>query len=254
MSGPSEESKREQLEEAQQLQYWVRHYAQNRSLPVMVALAVSALLFLAIGVPSYWGGVAYRAGNIPMFVACVAVVIVAMAATIYVSVPRWGGRRLQQIAEAVYAREGSVTISTPPAHRPWMVMAIGVAFGSCVVGTVVLGLLGYLPNDKYMQPISALYVVPFLIALNFFMRPATGYVPLLWPFLYALHAALIVAGAPIVFVGPWEPLNMLGPIVGYGALTSLIGHIYSRWALHNARAIVSRQLDRADVVQDGDQA
>ena len=253
MSGPSEKSEREQLEEAQQLQHWVRHYAQNRSLPVMVALAVFVLLFLAIGVPSYWGGVAYRAGNLPVFVVCVVVVIFAMAATIFVSVPRWGGRRLQQMAEALYAREGSVTISAPQAHRPWVVAAIGVAFVSCVLGTVVLGLLGYLPS-KYMQPISALYVVPFLVALNFLMRPVTGYIPLLWPLLYTLHAVLIVAGAPIVFVGPWESLNMLVPIVGYGVLTSLVGHIYSRWALHNARAIVSRQLDRADLVQDGDQA
>jgi len=254
MSGPSEKSEREQLEEAQQLQQWVRHYAQNRSLPVMVALAEFVLLFLAIGVPSYWGGVAYRAGNIPVFVVCVVVVIVAMAATIFVSVPRWGGRRLQQMSEALYAREGSVTISAPQAHRPWVVAAIAVAFVSCVLGTVVLGLLGYLPSSRYMQPISALYVVPFLVALNFLMRPMTGYIPLLWPLLYSLHAALIVAGAPIVFVGPWESLNMLVPIAGYGVLTSLVGHIYSRWALHNARAIVSRQLDRADLVQDGDQA
>jgi hypothetical protein len=254
MSGPVEKSEREQLEEAQQLQHWVRHYAQNRSLPVLVALAVCALLFLAIALPSYWGGIAYRAGNTPMFVACAIVAIVAMAATIYVSVPRWGGRRLQQIAEGLYAREGSVTICAAQPNRPWVIAAIAVAFGCCVVGTVVMGLLGYLPNGKYMQPISALYVVPFLVALNLLVRPATGYIPLLWPVLYALHAALIVAGAPIVFVGPWEPLNMLVPIVGYGVLTSLVGHIYSRMALHNARAIVSRQLDRADLVQDGDQA
>jgi hypothetical protein len=254
MSGLSEKLDREQLEEAQQLQNWIRHYAQNRSLPVVAALVVFVLLFLAIAVPSYWGGVAYRAGNVPLFIFCVVVVIAAMSATIFVSVPRWGGRRLQQMAEALYAREGSVTIATPHAHRPWVVAAIGVAFGVCVVGNVVLGLVGYLPTGKYMQPISAIYVVPFLVALNFLMRPATGYIPLLWPLLYLLHAILVLAGAPIVFAGRWEPLNMLVPIVGYGVLTSLVGHIYSRWALHNARAILSRQLDGADLVPDGDQA
>jgi hypothetical protein len=251
---PSEKSEREQLDDARQLQHWVRQYAQNRSLPVIVGLAAFVLLFLAISVPSYWGGIAYRSGNTSVFIACLAVVIVAMAATIYVAVPRWGGRRMQQVAELIYAREGSVTLSAPCAHRPWLITAIGVAFGVCVVGSVILGLLGYLPNGKYMQPISALYVVPFMVALNFLMRPATGYIPLLWPFLYALHAMLIIVGLPIAFVGGWESLNIIIPIVGYGVLTSLAGHVYSRWALQKARAITSRQIDRADFVDDGGQA
>jgi hypothetical protein len=254
MSVPSEKSQQEQLDDARQLQHWVRQYAQNRSLPVVVGLAAFVLLFVAISVPSYWGGMAYRAGNTPVFVACLVVVILAMAATIYLSIPRWGGRHMQQVAEAIYAREGSVTISAPRAHRSWLIAAIGVAFGVCVLGSVILGLLGYLPTGKYMQPISALYVVPFLVALNFLMRPATGYIPLLWPFLYAIHAVLIVFGVPIAFVGVWESLNMIVPIVGYGVLTSLAGHVYSRWALHKARAITSRQLDRADFVEDGGQA
>jgi hypothetical protein len=253
MNGSSTKSERDELEETRQLQRWVRYYAQNRSLPVMAALAVFALLFVAIGLPSYLGGVAYRAGNTLVFVVCLVAVIAAVAATVFLSVPRWGGRRLQQLARVLYAREGNVTIAMPHAQRPWVIAAIGVAFGGCVAGSVVLGLLGYLPSGKYMQPISAIYVVPFLVALNFLMRPATGYIPLLWPLLYALHAVLIVVGAPIVFVGPWEPLNMFLPIVGYGVLASLVGHLYSRWALHNVRAIVSQQLDRADLVQDGDQ-
>jgi hypothetical protein len=254
MITPSQNSEREQLDDARQLQHWVRKYAQNRSLPVVAGLAAFVLLFVAISVPSYWGGMAYRNGNMALFIACLVIVIVATAATIYLSVPRWGGRRMQQVAEAIYAREGSVTIWAPRAHRPWLMAAIGLAFGVCVVGSVILGLLGYLPNGKYIQPISALYVVPFMIALNFLMRPAAGYIPLLWPFLYALHAILIVVGVPIAFVGAWESLNMIVPVVGYGTLTSLVGHVYSRWALHKARAITSRQLDRADFVKDGGQA
>lgn len=250
----SEKPEQDELEEAQQMQRWVRRYAQNRSLPVVVFLVVFALLCLAIGVPSYWGGMAYREGNTTLLAVCIAVLIVALAATIYISVPRWGGRRLQQLAERLYAREGQVTIATPRGKRSWMIAALGLAFGVCVMGSVILGLLGYLPTDKYMQPISAIYVVPFLVGLNILMRPMVGHIALLWPLLYALHALLIVAGAPIAFVGPWEPLNMLVPIVGYGLLASLAGHIYSRWALHSVRVIVSKQLDRADFVQDGDQA
>jgi hypothetical protein len=246
------EPKRDELEEAQQVERMVRHYAQNRSLPVAISLTIFLLLFLAIAVPSALGGMAYRSGNMTLFAFCLAIVLVAVAATIYMSVPRWGGRRLQQLANRVYADEGQVTIATPHAPQTWVMATIALAFAGCVVGSVILGLLGYLPTGKYMQPISALYVVPFLVALNFLMRPMTGYIPLLWPFLYALHALLIVAGAPIVFAGPWEPLNMLVPTVGYGLLTAMVGHFYSRWALHRVRAIVGRQLDEAQLEQDGD--
>ncbi len=252
MNESSEKSERSELEDAQQMQRWVRRYAQNRSLPVVLFLTVFAMLCLAIALPSYWGGMAYRNGNAALLVICIGVLIVALAATFYLSVPWWGGQRLQQVAERLYAREGRVTISPLDGKRPWLGAALGAAFAICVMGSVILGQLGYLPNEKYMQPISAIYVVPFLVALNFLMRPATGYIPLLWPLLYALHAALIVAGAPIVFVGVWQGLNMFVPTVGYGLLTSFIGHAYSRWALHRVRTLAAQQLAAENRPAEGD--
>jgi hypothetical protein len=234
------------------MQNWVRRYAQNRSLPVAVALLVYVMVFLAISLSSYWGGIAYRDGNTTLLALCISALVLALAATIYLAVPRWGGRRLQQVGNRIYAEEGQVTISPPHATRLWIIASLGLAFGACVVGSVILGVMGYLPTGKYMQPISALYFVPFLVALHYLMRPAVGPITLLWPVLYALHAILIVAGVPIVFVGPWESLNMLIPIVGYGLVTSVLGHLYSRWALHSVRTIVARQLDRAELIQDGE--
>jgi len=237
MNDPSDKSVRNELEDAQQMQRWVRRYAQNRSLGVAVGIIVFLALFLGISGSSYWGGMAYRDGNAPLLAVCVVVLILAMAATIYLSIPGWGGRRLQQVAERLYAREGQVTIATPRPKRPWLIAALGAGFSVCVIGCMILKWLGYLPAGKYAQPISAIYVVPFLVALNFLMRPAVGHLPLLWPLLYALHAALIVVGVPIVFAGAWEPLNMLVPTVGYGLLTSLACHLYSRWALHRVRTL-----------------
>lgn len=226
--------------EARQIERWVRRYAQNRSLPVAVNLAVFAVLYLAVALPSYWGGRAYRDDNWVLLAICGAALVVALAATVYLSVPRWGGRWLRQWSETLYAREGGVSIAPRLGARPWLSAAVLAAFMICVIGSVMLGLLGYLPGEEYMQPISAIYCVPFLIALNFLMRPATGYIPLLWPLLYALHAVLILAGAPIVFVGAWQPLNLLVPIVGYGLLTSLVGHLYSRWALGRLRLLAAQ--------------
>lgn len=253
MDESSGKSEREELEEAQQVQHWVRRYAQNRSLGVVVGLVVFALLAFAIGMPSYWGGMAYRDGNHALLALCIGVLAVALVALFYFSVPRWGGKCIERVTDKLYAREGRVTISAPQGKQAPLGALLGAAFGICVVGSVILGFLGYLPTDtKYMQPISALYVVPFLVALNLLMRPQVGNISLLWPLLYALHAVLIVAGAPIVFVKPWESLNMFLPIAGYGLLTGLVSHLYSRWALHNVRTIVSQQLNRADLAEEGD--
>jgi hypothetical protein len=245
-------SERSELDDARQMQRWVRRYAQNRSLPVVVNLIAFTILFLAIALPSYWGGIAYRNGNSMVLAICLGTVTIALTATIYLSVPRWGGRGLQRMAEGLYAREGRATISPLPGRRQRLAGALGVGLFVCVTGSVTLGLLGYLPTDKYMQPVSALFVVPFLVALNFLMRPGTGNIPLLWPLLYALHASLIVAGVPIVFVGIWTPLNMLVPTVGYGLLASLIGHVYSRCALHRVRSLAARQLAGANRPLEGD--
>jgi len=174
----------------------------------------------------------------------------ACAATVYVSVPRWGGRRLQQFAQGLYAEEGQATIAAGHPGKVWgKILAIGLL--TCVALTVAFGVAGIIPTAD-LQPVSALYVVPFLVALNFLIRPATGYLPLLWPALYTVHAVLIVAGAPILFAEPWDFINMLVPTVGYGLVTALVCHLYSRFALHRARDIVSHQLERAEITDDGE--
>lgn len=99
---------------------------------------------------------------------------------------------------------------------------------------VVFGVLGVFPQ-RYMQPISAIYTVPFLIVLWLLLRPAVSAVFLLWPALYTLHAVLILAGAPILFVGRWDGLNILIPVTGYGLLMGLVSHAYSRFALWRLR-------------------
>jgi len=250
MNAFSQKSDLERLEEAHRLQGWVRRYVQNRSLPMVVFLVVFAMLWLSIGLAAYWGGIAFRSGQWLLGTFCAVVAAAGCAATIYVSIPRWGGRRLQEFAHRLYAREGQATIAVDYPRKIWgKILAFGLV--GCVLATVALGLAGFIPV-AYLQPISALYVVPFLVALNFLIRPATGYLPLLWPALYALHAVLIVAGAPIVFVQPWDFLNMVVPTVGYGLVTALVCTLYGRFALRRARGIVSHQLERAELTDDGE--
>ena len=220
---------------------WARVYAQNRTLGFLVFQVGFVVLSIAIGGSSYLAGKAYLEHNTPLFVACLVALVLAMAAVVYCSIPWWGGRRLEQMTKDLYEKEGSVTVAVPHSPMRRRVVAItGVSFGVCILGSVLAGMFWYIP-PWCMQPISALYVVPFLVILFLLMRPAVGPAMLLWPVLYGLHAILILAGAPILFAGKWEGLNMLVPIAGYGLLAGVVGHIRSRVALRHLR-----QLGRAD--------
>ncbi len=237
MNHPATSQSTETSNDARKMGKWARSYAQNRSLGVVVSLVIFLILSAAIGGPSYFGGMAYRDGQWIIFWVCIAILIVALAATVYLSVPWWGGKLLERITKQIYAGEGNVQI-TPTCSRGkcWLMGIIGIAFGGCIVASVELGFLGYIP-EQYMQPVSAIYSVPFLLTLLFVLRPAVGFIMFLWPALYTLHAVLILAGVPILFSRPWESLNMLIPTVGYGLLAGLLSHIYSRFALWRLRSV-----------------
>ena len=128
-------------------------------------------------------------------------------------------------------------------------MVLSGGFGICILASVILGFALGIPS-KYMQPISALYMVPFLIGLWVLMRPMVGYAALLWPLFYGIHAILILAGAPILFTGPWDGLNMLIPVAGYGMLAGLVGHFYSRVALRQLKRLAQADLTGADQVEE----
>jgi hypothetical protein len=205
-------------------------YAQNRSLGVVISMIVFLLLCAAIGGPSYLAGEAYRSGNMLLFWVAIALLVPAVGALGYCSVPRWGGKLLERLTQRLYAKEGNVSFLPPSGRAKVLGYMLAVFLGTCVVASVTLGSVFEIPT-KYMQPISALYVVPFLVCLWLLMRPMVGWAALLWPLLFALHAILILAGAPILFTAPWDGLNMLIPIAGYGILAGLVGHLQSRVAL-----------------------
>ena len=228
---------------------WARAYAQNRSLGVVVLTFIFLALFAAIGGPSYLAGEAYRSGNMLLFLVSIAVLVPALGTVVYLSVPRWGGKLLERVVQRLYAKEGKVVLSLPSARAKFWGLVLGVCFGTCIFATVMLGFVFEFPI-KYMQPISALYMVPFLVGLWFLMRPMVGCLALLWPLLYAIHAILIVSGAPILFTGPWEGLNMLIPTAGYGMLSGLVQHLYSRVALRRLKRLTRVDPTGADKTEE----
>lgn len=233
----------DRLDDPRQIAKWTRVYAQNRSLPFIVSMLLFLVLSVTIGALSYLTAYAYVKGYNLILSGCILVLALTCAAVIYVSIPRWGGRLLEQLSQTLYAKEGSVTVSTPQTavnRRRWG-LVLGIGYGACILASIVVGMLGYIPHE-YMQPVSAIYVVPFFIALGILTRPSSSPVMMLWPILYALHAVLIVAGAPILFTGKWDSLNMLVPIAGYGLLCGLLAHLYSRFALRRLKRLNRMEL------------
>ena len=220
------------VEKLKEIPKWTYKYAQNRTIPFLITLAINLCLFAGIAIPSYFGGKAYKSGNLVLFWICIFVLAVAMISLAFFCVPKWGGKFIARISRRLYNREGDVLISVPETinKRQWVGYVVAVVFGSCILVSVIFGILGHLPI-KYMQPLSALYFVPFLVFLYLWQRPIISPLALLWPILYSIHAILVVAGVPIQFGESWIFLNMLLPVFGYGFLAYVICHVYSRYAL-----------------------
>jgi len=235
---------KEQDEKLQQIPKWARRYAQTRTVPVLIALVVALGLCAAVGIPSYLAGNAYRSGNTLSFWICVCLLVLALAAVAFFSIPRWGGRLLECFAKRYYSKEGYVSLGSAVTKRKKALTGVvGASFGFCILASVVLGNKGYYPLE-YMQPVSALYMVPFMTFLVLIQRPVSSLLGLLWPLLYGVHAALIVCGVPIQFRGSWQFLDMLVPVVGYGILANSVCHLYNRFALHRMRGLAHTEAAR----------
>ncbi len=220
--------------EIREIPRWSRAYARNRALPVMVMLVVFLLIAYAIGQFSQSAGEAYRAGHMLAFGFTIAALAVCCGAAVSFAIPRVFGKICRILMAWCYPNEGEVFIA--PASRSSIRKPLLYFFLFLMaVGVPTQALLGSRIPEDYVQPVSALYVVPFLSALALALRPAAGILSFLWPILYALHAVLILAGAPILFRGEWSNLNIILPACGYGILSSLLGHAYSRYSLRRLR-------------------
>jgi len=240
----------EDIERLREIPKWTRRYTENRTLPFLVGMATFLLFFAAIGIPSYVGGNAYRAGNMLLFWVCIFALILVCTALIFFSIPMWGGKFTEKLNLKLYGKEGYVVLMPCQKTKKGRLIAVivGLTFGACVMISAALGVLGYIPIE-YMQPVSAIYVVPFIVSIGILQRPTVspaGFLAWLWPTLYTIHAILIIAGVPILFHRPWIALNMLIPIAGYGILCGLPGHIYSRYALKKLKSITSLEGGAAD--------
>lgn len=220
---------------------WTKKYSMNRAIPFILSMVIFLFLYAGMGISSYCGGEAYRSQNMPVFYICIVILIIMLVAVAFFSIPKWGGRFIVNISDRAYSKHGQVNMPAPKRTRKNRIVGfivVGV-FALCIQSSVVLGICFKMPI-KYMQPISALYFVPFVfyIGMRLAVDKTIGWVYLLWSALYTVHAVLIVAGVPILFTGKWTgTLNMLIPVAGYGLLSGILAHLYSQHALRNLKKL-----------------
>jgi hypothetical protein len=231
--------KQEQLEAidgTRDIPKWTRRYAENRTLPVAVSLVIFVVGYAAIAGLSYLAAWCLHSRAYPAAFASLVVLLGVLIFWVWFSF-RGASRIVPRVSAYLYRGEGSVSLGGPEAACPAgrlgaIVLGVGIALHVC------LSVLGFLPLE-YMQPISALYLVPALLLMRMSAgKPSRGSpFLLLWPALYALHAGMVVAGLPIQFTGSLMGLNMLIPVAGYGLIAALAGHLYSRIALRRLKSL-----------------
>jgi drug/metabolite transporter (DMT)-like permease len=234
---------------------WTRRYAQNRTLTILALTVMIGLfsMFIAalVGFLLALAFAGFRKGNIILGCVGIAVLVAILAAIVkfYIFIfAKFGGKNkglLDQIIDRwIYSREGTASMPIPEAtkKKKWLEITVVIVWGTLFLGTMYLGMVNFIPV-KYVQPISALYCVPYMVLGWYFWRsPRIGPIFLLGPTLYSIHAILILIGVPIFFTSSFGAvLNMSLPMLGYGYLTFIIGHLYSRYALKKLKTAAHLQ-------------
>ena len=217
---------------------WARRYAKSRTISFLVQWVFIVCMVVVIGVTASLTNMAYSAHNYVLVCASVTFMGLAILVLTWFSLSPWGGDLIFRITQWLYGQEGYVAYSSeqegPNSRQTWLLTALG---GGLVIYHLIGALLvslNYL-NLRHLQPFSAAYMVPFLMYMVY--AQGLGFWAWFWPVLYGLHAILLYLGYPIRFTGDYTLLNMVVPVFGYGLVSILLGHLYSRYALYRLRRL-----------------
>jgi len=240
-------------EDPREIAKWAKRYARSRTIPFLVQWVFIVALVMVIGSLSYVTLEAYYARRTTLMWICMGGIGAMTVALMWFSMARWGGEQIWRISQWVYGREGYAAYEGGDEpdrmqHTRWIAL-VGVGLVLYHMTGAVLVALRYVPMP-YIQPLSALYMAPFLAVMIVSQR--LGFWAWVWPLLYGLHAVLLVAGAPIHFPGKVQFLDVLVPIFGYGLLSILIGHLYSRYAFRRLKQLARAGLSESEETQAED--
>ena len=221
MNNKQKNSEEQKIEELKEITKWTQRYAENRSLPFLLAMSTCLIAFLGVGVLSYFARNASRSGNKFLSWVFICSGWIFIAAVILSS---------HFIEKRLYKKEGQIKHAITKSTRKEKIIGViaGLLFSAGVLISIILFARGYIAI-KYIQPVSAIFFIPLLIFVGISFKKSInpiGFLVWLWPVLYIIHAILIIAGVPILIPKPLEVLNIIVPMIGYGILCGLLGHIY----------------------------
>lgn len=230
---------------------WAEQYARSRTIPFLVQWVFIVALVLVIGTLAYVAIAAYQTHHTKLMWTCMGVIALTTLALMWFSAAKWGGEQIWRISQWLYGKEGYAAYSggdrAQRMRRAWWLPVVCGGLGVYVFVIAILAGLRHLPMS-YIQPLLALYMVPFLSVMIVTQR--LGVWAWVWPLLYGLHAVAILAGAPQL-TDKWFPFgilfDILAPIFGYGLIALVAGHVYSRYALRRLKALV-----RSGMAEDGE--
>lgn len=229
-----------------QIAKWAGRYARSRTLPFLVQWVFIVALVAAIGGLAHVTLVAYQTRHRELLWFCMAAIAIATVLLTWFSVSKWGGELIWRISQRLYGREGYAAYSggerVRALRRAWWIRIVGLGLAVYHLALALLVGLRYI-SYEYLQPWSALYMVPFLVVMV--VSQGLGFWAWVWPALYAIHALAILAGAPH-FRGQWFAFDVLVPIFGYGLISIVVGHCYSRYALRRLKALARVEGGDAD--------
>lgn len=242
-------------EDPREIAKWAKRYARSRTIPFLVQWVFIVALVMVIGSLSYVTLGAYyaRPPRTTLMWICMGGIGAVSVLLMWFSMARWGGEQIWRISQWVYGREGYAAYEGGDEpdrmrHTRWILL-VGVGLVLYHMTGAVLVALGHVPMQN-IQPLSALYMAPFLAVMIVSQR--LGLWAWVWPLLYGLHAVLLVAGVPIHFPGKVQFLDVLVPIFGYGLLSILIGHLYSRYAWRRLKQLARAGLSESEETHDED--
>lgn len=223
---------------------WAERYARSRTIPFLVQWVFIIALAITLGALSLGALTAWRTGHRVIQWMFILAVAGATLALLWFSISRWGRQRIWTISQWVYGKEGYASYggrtAAAGARRMRWLLPVGIGLALYHLAGAVLVGLGHL-DMGYLQPYSAVYMVPFLAVMIVSQR--LGVWAWIWPLLYALHAILLLVGAPIHFRGEFQFLDVIIPVFLYGAISMIVGHLYSRYAFKRLKQAARQGLD-----------
>ena len=232
-------------EKVRKLASWTAKYACHRTAGPFLARGILNLsFFFAFFGLSALAGRLLNAGQTIAFWACVgALAAVAVLIVLYAFTP-WGHRLPERWGTKLFASDGHAATRSPePRASRLTCQIVSGLFGACVIGTVVLGYGDVIPG-RYAQPITALYVVPFMAFIGWAraLPGAAGHAVIttpvmwLWPTLYALYTILVLAEAPVF--GPVQgPTHIIVAMCSTMFVTGFVAYIQSRLTLRKLKSL-----------------